>query len=221
MTTSKTKTTASRLCGMALTLAVVLAVAGCASSPTRFYTLSVPSQTPSQTATQASAPVQNSRLFIEVSPIALPERLARPQLVVRSVGANAGTRVDILEQERWSSPFNNELRDALANGIANRLGAIDVSRSGRPTDQPVYRIAIELREFDAAPGDKVQATYGWTITRSDNAKTSACQLTVAEPVAAGIDALVLGVQRTVADAVSAIAANVATFKGGAAPVCQG
>jgi uncharacterized lipoprotein YmbA len=207
-----TKTTASRRRGALFTLATVLALTGCASSPTRFYTLSAPA-VPVQT--------QNARLFIEVSPIALPERLARPQLVVRSSGANAGARVDILEQERWSSPFNNELRDALASGLANRLGATDVSRSGRPTDQPVYRIAIELRQFDAAPGDKVQATYGWSITRSDNAKTSACQLTVSEPVAAGIDALVLGVQKTVADAVNAIAANVSTFKSGAAPVCQG
>lgn len=213
-----TKTTASRARGAVLALvaiAAALALAGCASSPTRFYTL----QAPPPAAIPATA--QNARLFIEVSPIALPERLARPQLVVRSSGANAGTRVDILEQERWSSPFNNELRDALASGIASRLGATDVSRSGRPTDQPVYRIAIELREFDAAPGDKVQATYGWTVTRSDNAKTSACQLTVAQPVAAGIDALVLGVQRTVADAAGAIAASVNTFKSGATPVCQG
>ncbi|AMP14731.1 PqiC family protein [Collimonas pratensis] len=212
-----TKTTASRARGAALiaAIAAALALAGCASSPTRFYTL----QAPPPAALPATA--QNARLFIEVSPIALPERLARPQLVVRSSGANAGTRVDILEQERWSSPFNNELRDALASGIASRLGATDVSRSGRPTDQPVYRIAIELREFDAAPGDKVQATYGWTITRSDNAKTGACQLTVAEPVAAGIDALVQGVQRTVADAAGAIAASVAGFKNSAAPACQG
>ncbi|WP_240950505.1 PqiC family protein [Collimonas pratensis] len=211
-----TKTTASRARGAALiaAIAAALALAGCASSPTRFYTLQAPPPALPATA-------QNARLFIEVSPIALPERLARPQLVVRSSGANAGTRVDILEQERWSSPFNNELRDALASAIASRLGATDVSRSGRPTDQPVYRIAIELREFDAAPGDKVQATYGWTVTRSDNAKTSACQLTVAEPVAAGIDALVQGVQRTVANAADAITASVSSFKSGAVPACQG
>ncbi|AIY41548.1 hypothetical protein LT85_2390 [Collimonas arenae] len=209
-----TKPTLNRLHKTVITLAMAAALAGCASSPTRFYTLSAPQQAQSQMQTP------NSRLFIEVSPIALPERLARPQLVVRSTGSSSGARVDILEQDRWSSPFNNELRDALASGIANRLGAIDVSRSGRPTDQPVYRIAIELREFDAAPGDKVQATYGWSITRSDNAKTSVCRLSVSEPVAAGMDALVVGVQRTVADAVNAIAANVTAFKSGATSACQ-
>ncbi|GAC1522647.1 MAG: hypothetical protein NVS3B11_22830 [Collimonas sp.] len=195
-------------------LAVVLLLAGCASPPTRFYTLSAPAP-----AVPAPA-IQNARLFIDVAPVTLPERLARPQLVVRSAGSGAGTRVDILEQERWSAPFNSELRDALASGIANRLGATDVSRSGRPTDQPVYRIAVELREFDAVLGEKVQATYGWTISRSDNSRSSVCQLSVTEAVAPGIDALVLGVQRTVADAADGIAANVTAFKANMASSCK-
>lgn len=195
-------------------IAVALLLAGCASPPTRFYTLSAP---PLAAPTPA---IQNARIFIDVAPVTLPERLARPQLVVRSAGSASSTRVDILEQERWSAPFNSELRDALASGIANRLGAIDVSRSGRPTDQPVYRIAVELREFDAVPGEKVQATYGWTISRSDNSRSSACQLSVSEAVIPGIDALVLGVQRTVADAVNGIAANVVAFKANTTSDCK-
>ncbi|SFB13948.1 hypothetical protein SAMN04515620_12047 [Collimonas sp. OK607] len=195
-------------------IAVALLLAGCASPPTRFYTLSAPALT-------VPAPaIQNTRTFIDVAPVTLPERLARPQLVVRSAGSASSARIDILEQERWSAPFNNELRDALASAIANRLGAIDVSRSGRPTDQPVYRIAVELREFDAVPGEKVQATYGWTITRSDSNRSSACQLSVTEAVMPGIDALVLGVQRTVADAADGIAANVTAFKANMTSSCK-
>lgn len=201
-------TSTTRICTIATVTALLLA--GCASAPIHFYTLAAPAAAPA---------IQNSKLYIEVAPVSLPERLARPQLVVRSAGSASSTRVDILEQERWSSPFNNELRDALASGIANRLGAIDVSRSGRPTDQPVYRIAVELREFDAVPGDKVQATYGWTISRSDSGRSSACQLNVAAAVNPGIDGLVLGVQRTVADVVSAIAANITAAN--PATACQG
>ncbi|AMO99997.1 hypothetical protein CAter282_2136 [Collimonas arenae] len=198
-------------------LGAALLLAGCASAPTHFYTLATPAGTANTTPTGTAS---NARTFIEISPIALPERLARPQLVVRSAGATSAIRVDILEQERWSSPFNNELRDAFASGLANRLNATDVSRNGRPIDQPVYRIAIELREFDAVPGQQVQATYGWTITRSDNSRTTACQLTLTEPVGSGIDALVLGVQRTVAGAVDGIAANVEGFKANAGTVCK-
>ncbi|AEK62091.1 PqiC family protein [Collimonas fungivorans] len=202
-------TSTTRICTIA---AFTVLLAGCASAPTHFYTLATP--------TAAAPAIQNSKLYIDVAPVSLPERLARPQLVVRSAGSASSTRVDILEQERWSSPFNNELRDALASGIANRLGAIDVSRSGRPTDQPVYRIAVELREFDAVPGDKVQATYGWTISRSDSGRSSACQLSVAAAVNPGIDGLVLGVQRTVADVASGIAANITAFKANPAAACQ-
>ncbi|HWW07098.1 PqiC family protein [Collimonas sp.] len=208
-----TSSKSTRFCG----IAAALLLAGCASAPTHFYTLSAPLPT-------TSAPAaQDARIFIEVVPIAMPERLVRPQLVVRSAGSASSARVDILEQERWSSSFNNELRDALANGIANRLGATDVSRNGRPTDQPVYRIAIELRQFDAVPGQQVQATYGWTISRSGSSRSSACQLSVTEAVAPGIDALVLGVQRTVADAVNGIAANLMAFKANpaTAAACQG
>lgn len=195
------------------TLAAALLLAGCASPPTRFYTLAAPAALPSV------AP-SNARTFIEIAPIALPDRLARPQLVVRSAGATSSTRVDILDQERWSSPFNNELRDAFASGLANRLNATDVSRTGRPSDQPVYRIAIELRQFDAIPGQQVQATYGWTVSGLANSRNAACQITLTEPVGAGIDALVQGVQRTIASTADRIAANVNELKANAVAACK-
>ncbi len=80
-----------------------LLAAGCASVPeTRFYTLSVPPE-PSEikiTARDSSIPI-----FIDVLPVNVPERLARPQLVVRSGGSGPKTQLFILEQDRWSSPF--------------------------------------------------------------------------------------------------------------------
>jgi len=197
----------SRACG--ITAALILA--GCAVTPTRFYTLAAPTQV------NTVASVSTPKIFIEVPPVSVPERLARPQLVVRT----QNTRVDILEQDRWSSPFNYELHDALSSSLANRLGAVDVTRDGRTAGQPTYRIAIDLREFDAAPGDKVQALFGWTISRSDDGRAAVCQLAVAEPVGPGIDALVAGVQRVVADAVAGIAANVATLAAGKVPQCRG
>jgi len=103
-------------------LAVLLTACG-TTGPTRFYTLAGPV---AATATAPASQPARQRLLIEVLPVSVPERLARPQIVVRTDDA----RVDILEQDRWSAPLNNELRDALASGIANRLGAIDVTRSG-------------------------------------------------------------------------------------------
>ena len=196
--------------GLAAIVAVTL-LAGCSVTPTRFYTLAAPS------AVSTSKPIAAQNIYIEVPAVGVPERLARPQLVVRA----QNTRVDILEQDRWSSPFNYELRDALASGLADRLGAVDVTRGGRPSGAPAYRIAIDLREFDAAPGDKVQALFGWTITRSDDGRSTSCQLAVAEPVSGGIDALVAGVQRAIAKTVDGIATDVGALAAGNPTQCKG
>lgn len=186
-------------------------LAGCSVAPTRFYTLAVPSTIGTSHAVAAHT------IYIEVPPVGVPERLARPQLVVRA----QNPRVDILEQDRWSSSFNYELHDALANGLADRLSAVDVTRGGRPSGSTGYRIAIDLREFDATPGDKVQALFSWTITRSDDGRSASCQLAATEPVSAGMDALVAGVQRAVAAAVVSMGDNVDTLAAGNVPQCKG
>ncbi|EJN09337.1 membrane integrity-associated transporter subunit PqiC [Herbaspirillum sp. YR522] len=184
-----------------------LALTACGSTPpTQFYTLVT-----SPTAVTASAGMSTAPMFIEVLPVAVPERLARPQIVVR----NDATRVDVLETERWSSPFNNELRDALANGVSRRLGAIDVSRSGRPADGVSYRIAVELRDLDAVRNGQVQAALGWTITRSDDRKTLVCRLALTEAVSGGAVADVVTATQRVADrGAQAIAADVRNLAAG-------
>ncbi len=193
--------------------AAALLLSACASAPTRFYTLA----DTAAPATAAATPIPIGQTYIEVAPVAVPERLARPQIVVRT----DATRVDILEQDRWSAPFNNELRDALASGVANRLGAVDVTRGGRPVNQPVYRIVVELRQLDAVKGGKVDAAFGWTITRSDNGSSAVCRLTVVEPAAGlGVDGVVQGMQRAVSNAADAIAADVTALQSGKTGVCS-
>ncbi|WP_408154755.1 PqiC family protein [Herbaspirillum lusitanum] len=204
-------------------LAALLATAllsACGTSPeTRFYTLATPASAgavQTDAARNVAANTAGGQTFIEVLPVSVPERLARPQIVVRA----DATKVDVLEQERWSSPFNNELRDALAAGVSSRLGAIDVSRSGRPNDQPSYRIAIELRDLDAARNGQVQAAFGWTITRSDDRKTAVCRMMVVEPVpGSGVDAVVAAMQKAVGHAADAIANNVRALQAGQTVKC--
>src|SRR5690606_19852360 len=129
--------------------ALLFTLTACASSslPARFYTLA-PSDT---AATRAAA----SPLIVEVLPVRVPQRLARPQIVVRDAAGDAG-QVRILEQDRWSSHFNDELHDALVGSITNRLGAIDAGRGIGLADQRRYRIAVELTQFDAVPDARLQ-----------------------------------------------------------------
>lgn len=198
---------------VAMVAALVSALAACASAPTRFYTLAPAAQTPLSSA--ATAP-----LYIEVAPVSVPERLMRPQLVLRTDTA----RIDILEQDRWSSSFNDELRDALAAQLVNRLGAIDVTHGARPANIPVYRIGVTLTQFDAARAGKVDAQFSWTATRSDQRGTvgnTACQLHLSE-LAAGDDVAgaVQAVQRVVANLAQAIARDVRGLSEGAAASCS-
>ncbi|RXZ33264.1 membrane integrity-associated transporter subunit PqiC [Oxalobacteraceae bacterium CAVE-383] len=197
--------------------AAVFLLAACASAPPlRFYSLAAPASS----AAMDAAPVRSAGMFIDVLPVGVPERLARPQLVVRK-GNGSDARMDVLEQDRWTAPFNNELHDALADGIAARLGAVDARHGGRQAGQPVYRIAVNLRQFDAISGERVDAAFGWTVTRAEDGRSASCQAAYSVPAGGvgGTGALVAAMQKTVALATVAIAATVDSVKNGTAPAC--
>lgn len=197
----------------ALPLALALFAAGCATStPDRYYTLAAPAE--GVVAAPSASPI-----FIELAPIALPERLARPQMLVQRAGG--GAEVSLLEQHRWSSSFENELRDALAAGIASRLGAIDVTKGGRQPSQPAWRIAVQLQRFDAIEATRVDAAFSWTVRRSDAERSATCQWTGSEAVGEGIDALALGAQRVTARAAQAIAGQLTALQLNPSAACQG
>lgn len=188
----------------ALTVAAaLLALAGCASKPDSYYTLASP-----VAATDAAPSTLGGTapLYIELAPVAVPERFARPQMVVRQTSGSA--QVEVLEEHRWASSFENELRDALSSGISARLGALDVTKGGRQTSQPVWRIAVQLRQFDAVDGGRVDASFSWTLRRSDEARTVVCQMNFGEAVGGGMDAVAQGAQRMTATAAAAMARSV-------------
>lgn len=192
-----------------------LLVGACASPPTLYYTLAAPATVPA-----AAPPVASTPLWIELAPVAVPERLARPQLVVRSAGDATRSQVEILEQHRWASSFENELRDALASGITARLGALDGTKGGRPAAAPVTRIAVQLRQFDAVEGTRVDASFGWTVRRADQAGALVCQITLSEPVGGtSIGAVAQGAQRLTANAAATIARSVAAVQQNPAASC--
>ncbi|PTR05787.1 hypothetical protein C8R32_11633 [Nitrosospira sp. Nsp5] len=194
-----------------------LLAAGCASVPdTRFYTLSVPSKPSEVTDASQRSPAP---IYIEVMPVNVPERLARPQLVVRSRGSGDETQLFILEQDRWSSHFNKELRDAFTTGIAEQTGAVNDVRGVHKPDQPVYRIAIELNEFDAIVGDRVQARFGWAITRSNDGRGAVCYAVISEAASGGIGGVVKGVQRAVSNVVAEVSKNLVELESGRAATC--
>ena len=185
----------------AIALAAVL-ITGCAGKPTLYYTLAdsgLPIATPAST---GAAPI-----YLDMAPVAVPERLARPQMVVRQLGG-ASAQVDVLEQHRWASSFENELRDALASGVATRLGAIDITKGGRQATTPAYRIAVQVRQFDATEGSRIDGNFSWTIRRTDETRATACQLSISQPVGTGINAVAQGARQLTGELAAAVARSV-------------
>jgi hypothetical protein len=203
MTITKSRVAASVLSAVLL--------AGCSAPGPQYYSLA---EAAGPTHAAAAAPG-----FIEFAAISMPERFARPQLVVRPKDGSSGPQVDILEQHRWSSSFENELRDALASGVASRVGAVDVSKSGRQRGEPVTRIAVQMGQFDAVVGSRVDAAFSWTLKRTDEGPATGCQLSLSEPVGSGMDALAQGAQRVTAKLADAIAASVTGLQAGRMPPC--
>lgn len=200
---------------LALAACVLALLAACGGTPTRYYTLA--ESTPPAAAPRTGA--DGAALAIEMAPVALPERFARPQLVVRRTSMlqlreAPQAEVDVLEQSRWSSSFEYELRDALASGVAGRLSAFDATKSGRPRGIPVYRISVQMLDFDAQPGTRVDTAFGWSIRRGDGDTLLTCQLRLTESVTGGVEGVAVGAQRItgrlsdeLARSVSALAAN--------------
>jgi uncharacterized protein len=194
-------------------------LAGCASEPTRFYTLALPVQLQAG-GTASAASVLPAPLIIEFAPLGVPDQLARPQFVVRHAGADASAKVEVLEDYRWSSSFDLELRDALANGVAQRLGAVNTTLSGRATGQQAWRISLQVHGFDAIQDQRVDMSLTWSMQRTDGGASSTCEWSASEPVASGIDALAQGAQRLTARAADAIAGHVAALQARKTPDCK-
>lgn len=194
-------------------LAAAAVLAGCGGTPTRYYTLAEGGGAP-PAAQRGGA--DTARFAIEMAPLAVPERLARPQMVVRRTGLlqsrdASQAEVDVLEQSRWVSSFEFELRDALSSGIATRLGAFDATKAGRPAGVPVYRISVQLRQFDAVPGTRVDSDFGWSVRRADSDLAVACQMQLSEPVTGGVEGVALGAQRITARLADEISRNVSSL----------
>jgi uncharacterized lipoprotein YmbA len=201
-----------------LILTLAVALTACAKPATmRFYTLANQAQNPPTVASKASP------IAIEVLPVRIPERLKRPQLVLTSKNIS---QLKILEQDRWSSSFNDELRDTFVSGITNQLGAIDISHGGRVANQPTYRIAIVLQQLNAILGEQVQTNFAWTITRlntdssSEDMPSLSCQSISSKTVDGDINAIVIGLQEAVADVTKAISANVTSLNSSKNAACS-
>ena len=146
--------------------------AACASTPSKFYTLS-PTAEPGGTTASYS---------VAVGPVSVPAMIDRPQMVVR-VGPN---QVGIDEFNRWASPLQSDMARVVAENLAKILGTPLVSVFPQSTAAGAsYRVLIDVMRFESAPGKSATLDAVWTVRGAKEGASRAGRTTVSEPAADG------------------------------------
>jgi uncharacterized lipoprotein YmbA len=152
----------------AIACAVAVLVAGCASPPSHFYTLS-----------RTAAPgAQTSNLSVIVGPVSIPAIVDLPQIVV-STGPN---QVSLNEYERWASPLQNNISRVVAEDLVALLGTPRVSLFQQSLNTTAdYHVAIEVQSFESAPGEAATLNAVWIVRRTKDAKSETGRTSIREP----------------------------------------
>lgn len=192
-----------------LAIGAILALGACASTPrTQYHTLIAPA---------ASTRPLDAGFALEVVPIAVPEQVDRPQLVVR-VGGDAAIRV--LEQQQWAAPLQNELRDALSLAMSTRLAARDVYNIEHPP-LPVYRVAVTVQRFEAMIDGTSTLAAVWSVRNLRSDALLLCQNTLQYSEGVDLPSMVRGLQLMVGRLAGMIATVVRAFAESRVAVCPG
>jgi uncharacterized lipoprotein YmbA len=167
---------------------------GCTSAPIRYYTLTSPPD--------KILPASKTSLPIDVRVVHTPPQLKRSELMVRT----GPTEVTLLENERWASPVNDEIKDALRLELQRRLGRLSELR-------PAFTkltLDIDVQQLEAELGQYALLQASWSATlsatdqRSGGVRVTACTFQAEEKIRSGYAEIVEGYQREIAALAEAI-----------------
>jgi uncharacterized lipoprotein YmbA len=183
---------------------------GCTSAPVRYYTLTaMPDKT---------LPASERTLLVDVRVVHVPSQLNRAELMVRS----GPTEVTLLENERWASPVNDEIKDALRLELQRRLGRV----TGLSPPLAKLTLDVDVQHLEAELGQYALLEASWSATlsatgqRSTSARVTTCTFHADERIHAGYSGIVEGYQREVAALADAIVAVLTSPASGIDAPCQ-
>ena len=189
---------------------LVSAGVGCTSAPVRYYTLTPP---PDKT-----FPASETTLAIDVRVVHTPPQLNRADLMVRTGPAE----VALLENERWASPVNDEIKDALRLELQRRLG---LETRLRPAFTKLT-LDIDVQHLEAELGRYALLEASWSATlsttdqRSNGARATICAFQADEKIDASYAGMVEGYQREIAALADAIADVLTSPSSGIDSLCR-
>jgi uncharacterized protein len=153
---------------------VAVAAAGCASAPSRFYTLnSMAKADGSPAATYA----------IMVGPVSIPAEVDRPQFTVQV----APNRVAIDEYNRWAAPLGDNIASAVAGDLVVLLRTARIAAVPLANFNADYQVTIDIQKFESVPGKSVTIEAVWVIRKTTGGTTAQSGRTVASELVTGND----------------------------------
>jgi len=189
-----------------------LAIAGCASPASRFYTLdaSMPGGMGAARSTAVAA-ARTPGIGVTVGPVAIPAVVDRPEMVI-TIGPN---EVWPDEFNRWAAP----LPDAIGLAIVGQLTVLLPSPyvtllSQSPGVLADVRVAVEVQRFESVPGTYALVDAVFTVRNSATGRTHTDRTTAREATAdRSYDALAAAHSRAVARLSRDIEAAIAAMTG--------
>lgn len=197
------------ICGALFVLAACM-LAGCVGSSqnAKFYTLSsIESPEPSK------KPDAKDSVMVAVGPIRIPEYLDRPQIMTRT-GKN---ELVFSEFQRWGGSLENELQRVMAVNIGGRLGGgyavVNWPSAGIGNLPFVYRVSIDILQFEKVSEHDVVLKAQWGIIRRDNGERLFVNSSSIREQVTGTDyeALVAAMSRAAAGLTGEIAAEISSL----------
>ena len=162
----------------AAALASVALLAGCASAPTRFFTLD-PTQPDRPITTAFVSPIQ-------LDSVRIPSVLDRPELVTEP----SVNHLRISDQDHWGAPLGELIRRTLAQDLVARLPAGAVVLPDAPPPAGVRGLVVDILQLQADPTGHVYIQASWTLLGAGSGRTMVTrevQLAVDAPTTAATD----------------------------------
>ena len=173
-------------------------VVGCASAPSKFYTLNATAKGDGTSAAQYA---------VVVGPVTIPTEVDRPQFTVKV----APNRVAIDEFNRWAEPLNENIARVVAADLATLLGTPRVTAVAPANFDPAYRVTIDIQCFESVPGKSAQLEAVWVVHKTAGSVTLSGRTIADEPVSgSGFEALAAAHSRALAKVSTDMAAAIRT-----------
>jgi uncharacterized protein len=165
---------------------IALTLAGCASAPSRYYTLEA-------TSAPAGAPLAHHQ--VTVGPVTIPASVDQPQFVTQA-GRN---RVSVDEFNRWASPLYDNIARVVAQDLAALLGTPNVAAGPLANFVADYIVAIDIQRFESMRGQGTNLVAVWTVHRTIGGVTRSGRTSASETVGdESFDALAAAHSRAIA-----------------------